>query len=54
MKTKRLISSDIKRHINLGTHRGLRHFSFLPVRGQRTRTNAGTMRYLRSHKEKVI
>ena len=32
----------IKRLIDLGTYRGLRHRRGLPVRGQRTRTNART------------
>jgi len=33
---------NIKRLIDLGTYRGLRHRAGLPVRGQRTRTNART------------
>jgi small subunit ribosomal protein S13 len=33
---------SIKRLIDLGTYRGLRHRRGLPVRGQRTRTNART------------
>ncbi|HHY69476.1 MAG TPA: 30S ribosomal protein S13 [Bacillota bacterium] len=33
---------NIKRLIDLGTYRGLRHRRGLPVRGQRTRTNART------------
>jgi small subunit ribosomal protein S13 len=33
---------SIKRLIDLGTYRGLRHRKGLPVRGQRTRTNART------------
>ena len=32
----------IKRHMDLGTYRGLRHRRRLPVRGQRTKTNART------------
>ena len=35
-------SSKIKRLIDLGCYRGLRHRRGLPVRGQRTRTNART------------
>ncbi len=33
---------SIKRLMDLGCYRGLRHRSGLPVRGQRTRTNART------------
>jgi len=33
---------DIKRLIEIGSYRGLRHRRGLPVRGQRTRTNART------------
>lgn len=33
-------SSNIKRLIEIGSYRGLRHRRGLPVRGQRTRTNA--------------
>ena len=36
------ISMNIKRLIDLGAYRGLRHRSNLPVRGQRTSTNART------------
>jgi len=36
------ISMNIKRHMDLGTYRGLRHRKGLPVRGQRTNTNART------------
>lgn len=39
---KRKISSDIKRLIEIGCYRGIRHVKKLPVRGQRTRTNAKT------------
>jgi small subunit ribosomal protein S13 len=35
-------SSDIKRLMEIGCYRGLRHRRGLPVRGQRTRTNART------------
>lgn len=35
-------SMDIKRLLDLGCYRGLRHRRGLPVRGQRTRTNART------------
>ncbi|MCL2706818.1 MAG: 30S ribosomal protein S13 [Dehalococcoidia bacterium] len=36
------ISLNIKRLIDIGSYRGLRHRRSLPVRGQRTRTNART------------
>ncbi len=39
---RRETSQNIKRLIDLGTYRGLRHRKGLPVRGQRTRTNART------------
>ena len=39
---RRDISMNIKRLIDLGTYRGLRHRRGLPVRGQRTKTNART------------
>ena len=38
------ISLNIKRLMDIGTYRGLRHRKGLPVRGQRTRTNARTKR----------
>ena len=39
---RREIQLSIKRLIDLGTYRGMRHRKGLPVRGQRTRTNART------------
>jgi len=39
---RRSISSNIKRLTDLGCYRGLRHRNKLPVRGQRTHTNART------------
>ena len=39
---RREISMNIKRLMDLGTYRGLRHRRGLPLRGQRTRTNART------------
>jgi small subunit ribosomal protein S13 len=39
---RREVSMNIKRLIDLGTWRGKRHRLGLPVRGQRTRTNART------------
>ncbi|HSR11057.1 MAG TPA: 30S ribosomal protein S13 [Thermodesulfobacteriota bacterium] len=39
---RREISTNIKRLMDLGTYRGFRHRRSLPVRGQRTHTNART------------
>ena len=39
---RRQVSMDIKRLMDLGCYRGLRHRRSLPVRGQRTKTNART------------
>ncbi|HOF89436.1 MAG TPA: 30S ribosomal protein S13 [Armatimonadota bacterium] len=39
---RRLISANIKRLMDIGCYRGLRHRRGLPVRGQRTKTNART------------
>lgn len=36
------VQSNIKRLIDIGSYRGLRHRRGLPVRGQRTKTNART------------
>ena len=39
---RREVSSHIKRKMEIGTYQGVRHRRGLPVRGQRTRTNART------------
>ena len=39
---RREVSMNIKRLMDLGTYRGMRHRRGLPLRGQRTRTNART------------
>jgi small subunit ribosomal protein S13 len=39
---RREVQLNIKRLIEIGSYRGLRHRRNLPVRGQRTRTNART------------
>ena len=39
---RREVSLNIKRLMDLGCYRGLRHRKGLPVRGQRTHTNART------------
>ncbi len=41
---RREVQMNIKRLIDIGTYRGMRHKRNLPVRGQRTRTNARTRR----------
>ena len=41
---RKAVSLDIKRLIEIGSYRGLRHRRNLPVRGQRTHTNARTRR----------
>ncbi len=41
---RREVDRNIKRLIEIGCYRGLRHRRNLPVRGQRTRTNARTRR----------
>ena len=41
---RKSISLDIKRLIEIGSYRGMRHRRNLPVRGQRTHTNARTRR----------
>ena len=42
------VSLNIKRLVDIGTYRGLRHRKSLPVRGQRTKTNARTRKGRRS------
>ena len=39
---RRSVSLDIKRLVEIGCYRGVRHRKGLPVRGQRTKTNART------------
>jgi small subunit ribosomal protein S13 len=39
---RREVAMNIKRHLDMGSYRGLRHRKNLPVRGQRTHTNART------------
>jgi len=39
---RRTIAADIRRKIEIGNYQGRRHRAGLPVRGQRTRTNART------------
>jgi len=54
---KREISMNIKRLIDTGSYRGKRHKVGLPVRGQRTKTNARTRKGPRKSiamKKKVV
>jgi len=39
---KREVAADIRRKVEIGCYQGIRHRRHLPVRGQRTRTNART------------
>ena len=39
---RREVSADIRRKVEIGSYEGLRHRRGLPVRGQRTKTNART------------
>lgn len=39
---RRSVAADIRRKVEIGNYQGRRHRSGLPVRGQRTRTNART------------
>jgi small subunit ribosomal protein S13 len=39
---RREVAQDIKRKIEIGCYQGIRHRRSLPVRGQRTHTNART------------
>lgn len=41
---KRAVASDVKRLKDIGTYRGTRHAKRLPARGQRTKTNARTLK----------
>jgi len=47
---RREVAMNIKRLVELGTYRGQRHKRGLPVRGQRTRTNARTRKGKRKSK----
>ena len=39
---RREVAADIRRKVEIGCYQGIRHRRGLPVRGQRTRTNART------------
>jgi ribosomal protein S13 len=47
VRVNRIISFFIRELIRLKTYRGCRHMDFLPVRGQRTRSNAGVRKRMR-------
>ena len=47
---RREVAADIRRKIEIGSYQGRRHRAGLPVRGQRTRTNART----RKGKKKAV
>lgn len=51
---RREVSMNIKRLMDLGTWRGKRHRAGLPVRGQRTRTNARTRKGPRKAAVKIV
>ena len=51
---RREVSMNIKRLMDLGTNRGIRHRRGLPVRGQRTSTNAKTQKHLGSYRLKRL
>jgi small subunit ribosomal protein S13 len=47
LELARVIQRDIKQLMNIGCYRGFRHNAGLPLRGQRTHTNAKTCRKFR-------
>ncbi len=51
---RREVSQNIKRVMDLGTYRGVRHRKGLPVRGQRTKTNAHTRKGRKSVMSNII
>ncbi len=51
---RRTVSQNIKRLMDIGAYRGLRHRKGLPVRGQRTRTNARTRKGKKTIVGKII
>ena len=46
------ITLNIKRLVDIGSYRGMRHMRRLPVRGQRTKTNARSRKGSRGHSVK--
>jgi len=51
---RRDISENIKRMMDIGNYRGLRHRKGLPVNGQRTKTNARTRKGRKSSANQII
>jgi len=51
---RREVQQNIKRLMDIGCYRGLRHRKGLPTRGQRTRTNSRTRKGKRSIVAKII
>ena len=51
---RREVSQNIRRLIQIGSYRGLRHKKGLPVRGQRTKTNAKTRKGNRKASSSVV
>jgi small subunit ribosomal protein S13 len=51
---QRMVDYDIKRLIHIGSYRGFRHAASLPVRGQRTKTNAQTRRRSRKQTSPLV
>jgi small subunit ribosomal protein S13 len=51
---RREVTMNIKRLMDLGAYRGVRHRKGLPVRGQRTRTNARTRKGPRKAAVKIV
>ena len=53
MDLKKIIKGNIDKLINIKCYRGLRHGYGLPVRGQRTRSNGRTQKYLSNKSNKT-
>ena len=51
---RREVTQNVRRHMDIGTYRGLRHRKGLPVRGQRTKTNARTRKGRKSSVGNII
>ena len=49
---RREVSMNIKRLIEIGSYRGIRHRRGLPVRGQNTKTNARTPQRAQAHRRR--
>ena len=49
---RREVAADIRRKVEIGCYQGLRHRRGLPVRGQRTKTNARTRKGPQAHRRR--